>query len=150
MTWRVVGLWAVLAAVCQPSGAAAQSRGKWWMSEAVQEELQLTAEAVKRVDDIYESVIPILRSGWRDFNQLEKTFDALVEKPDVTEAEVAHDLEHLEAARAELRKTRTMMLFRMHRVLTAEQREKLQAYNKRRRQERRSRDDRSDDDRHRW
>ncbi len=146
MRWRVLGLSIALLALGQSPTAEAQSRSKWWVSSEVQQELQLSADAVARIDDIFESVIPILRSGWHDFNRLEQAFEALLEKDDVTEAEVAHELEHLEAARAELRKTRTMMLFRMRRVLTAEQRSTLEAYTKRRREERRSRDDRSGDD----
>ena len=149
MQWRVLGLSVALLTLCQNPGAEAQSRSKWWVSADVQQELQLSAGAVERIDDIFESVIPILRSGWDDFNRLEKTFDTLLQQDDVTEAQVAHELEHLEAARAELRKTRTMMLFRMRRVLTAEQWDKLEAYNKRRRDERRSRDNRPGDEWHR-
>ena len=146
MRWRVLGLCVALLALSQSTAAEVQSRSKWWLSSEVQQELQLSTDAVARIDDIFESVIPILRSGWRDFNRLEQAFEALLEKDDVTEAEVAHELEHLEAARAELRKTRTLMLFRMRRVLTAEQRGMLEAYTERRREERRSRDDRSGDD----
>ena len=147
-SWVVAACSLVLVLAQSPDGLA-QSRSRWWQSEEVQQELRLSADAVNRIDEIYESEIPILRSGWREFNRLEKAFDALLERDEVSEAEVSHELEHLETARAELRKSRTLMLFRMHRVLTAEQRQLLDAYNERRRNERRQRDSGTSDHRQR-
>ena len=63
MRWRVLGLSVALLALGQSTTTEAQSRSKWWVSSEVQQELQLSAEAVARIDDIFESVIPNLRSG---------------------------------------------------------------------------------------
>ncbi|MDP6373916.1 MAG: hypothetical protein QF463_04740 [Vicinamibacterales bacterium] len=147
-SWAVAACSLVLVLAQSPDGLA-QSRSRWWQSEEVQQELRLSPDAASRIDEIYEAEMPIQRSGWREFNRLEKAFDKLLEREDVTEAEVSHELEHLEAARAELRKSRTLMLFRMQRVLTAEQRLLLDAYNKRRRDERRQRDSGAGDRRRR-
>ena len=52
-------------------------------------------------------------------DQAEKEFDRLVETGD--DASVLDHVEIVETARAELNKTRTMMLLRMRRSLTADQ-----------------------------
>lgn len=143
MKWFTLALCSLLILAWQAPASATQSRDqsyKWWLSDDVRQELQLSDEASARIEEIFQATIPELRTGWRKLDVLEKKFDKLVSRDDVTEAEVAHDLEHVEAARGTLRQTRTMMLFRMHRVLTAEQRAQLKAYNERRRGERRNRD----------
>ena len=139
MKWFAPLLCMLLVLALQATALASQSH-RWWSSEEVRHELQLSDEASARIESIFQATIPELRSGWRELDVLQNKFDKLVARDDVTEAEVAHDLEHLETARAELRKTRTMMLFKMHRVLTAEQRATLKAYNERRRKERRDHD----------
>ena len=139
MKWSTLALCSLLVLALQATASATQSY-KWWLSDDVRQELQLSDEASTRIEEIFQGTVPELRSGWRELDVLEKKFDKLVSQNDVTEAEVAHDLEHLEAARGELRTTRTMMLFKMHRELTAEQRAQLKAYNEWRRDERRNRD----------
>ena len=138
MKWRVLSVCSLVLVLTQGTNVLTQRpSGKWWLSEPIQQELLLTADAVNQIDEIYEAELPILRSGYRAFIQLDKEFDEMLKRDDVSEAEVAHEVEHLEAARSELRKSRTLMLFRMQRVLTAEQRKLLDAYNERRREERR-------------
>ena len=139
MKWSTLALCALLVLASQTTARAAQSY-KWWLSDDVRQELQLSDEASARIEEIFQATIPELRSGWRELDVLEKKFDKLVSQDDVTEADVAHDLDHLETARSTLRRTRTMMLFKMHRVLTAEQRAQLKAHNEQRRGERRNRD----------
>jgi hypothetical protein len=70
-------------------------------------------------------------------NQAEKEFDRLVETGD--DASVLDHVSIVEGARAELNKTRTMMLLRMRRSLTADQWAKFTALADQRNRERRQR-----------
>jgi len=57
-------------------------------------------------------------------------------RDDTTEAAVMRQAEQVEALRAEMSKTRTLMLFRMNRILTTEQRVKFNELQERRDRER--------------
>ena len=121
----------------------AQSRNgtrEWWKSEEIRQELELSDEAVARLAAIFQTTMPELRSAYRLVRKHQEQFDQLLERVDVTEEEVLHEVDHLETARAEVNKGRAMMLFKMRRVLTLEQRNKLKEYNERRRNERRTRE----------
>lgn len=98
---------------------------RWW--RVYQQELKLTPDQVSRIDAIFEATFPTLRTGWEDLNKREEKLSALISADDATEAQVLALSHRIEAIRGELSKTRVLMLFRMRRVLSPEQRTKLQA-----------------------
>jgi Spy/CpxP family protein refolding chaperone len=75
------------------------------------------------------------RKNFDELGRREKEFSAMLLKDDTTEAAVMRQAEQVETLRAEMGKTRTLMLFRMNRILTPEQRLKFNDL-----QERRDRD----------
>lgn len=97
----------------------AAQRGKWWQDERFIRELGLTPEQSARVEEIFQNQQPLLRQRMETLNQAEKAWDRLVEKAD--DAAVMAQVDVVEAARAELNKTRIQMLLRMRRALTADQ-----------------------------
>ena len=97
----------------------AAQRGKWWQDERFIRELGLTSEQSARVEEIFQNQQPLLRQRMETLNQAEKAWDRLVEKAD--DAAVMAQVDVVEAARAELNKTRIQMLLRMRRALTADQ-----------------------------
>ena len=100
--------------------APALSQGfKWWQSDQYKGELGLTAEQSKRLEEIFQAAVPTLKAQKRTLDKAEAEFEALIEKG--SDAAVMEQVNHLETARAELNKTRTMMLLRMKKVLTADQ-----------------------------
>ena len=100
--------------------APALSQGfKWWQSDQYTSELGLTAEQSKRLEEIFQAAVPTLKAQKRTLDKAEAEFEALIEKG--SDAAVMEQVNHLETARAELNKTRTMMLLRMKKVLTADQ-----------------------------
>ena len=103
---------------CCVAPALAQ-RGKWWQDERLQRELGLTAEQSVRLEELFQKTQPMLRQRMRALDKAEKEFDRLVESGD--DASVLEHVGIVEAARAELNKTRTVMLLRMRRSLTADQ-----------------------------
>lgn len=130
-----------------PAPAAAQDkpptsraeRHKWWLSEEVQAEVGLTPAQSKELEGIFQSVLPQLRSGWGELERLEQEVSRLMTDGAADEGRVSTAVDRAESARASLNKTRTLMLFRMYRVLTPDQRVKLKSFHERR--ERRSRPD---------
>ena len=82
-------------------------------------ELGLTPEQSRRLEDIFQAAVPNLRVQKRALDQAETEFERLVEKGD--DGAVMEQVGRVEIARAELNKSRTMMLLRMRRALTTDQ-----------------------------
>ncbi len=107
----------VLLAFC--AAPALAQRGKWWQNERFQSELSLTPEQSTRLEEIFQKTQPTLRQRMRALDRAEDEFDRLVENGD--DASVLEYVGIVETARAELNKTRTVMLLRMRRSLTTDQ-----------------------------
>ena len=110
---------AIVALLAFSTAPAFAQRGKWWQDERFRKELGLTPEQSTRLEEIFQKTQPTLRQRMQALDQAEKEFDRLVETGD--DASVLDHVEIVETARAELNKTRTMMLLRMRRSLTADQ-----------------------------
>jgi Spy/CpxP family protein refolding chaperone len=107
----------VLLALC--AAPALAQRGKWWQDDRFRKELGLTAEQSARLESIFQKTQPTLRERMRSLDQAEDQLEELIETGD--DATVMLHVGVVEAARGELNKTRTMMLLRMRRALTADQ-----------------------------
>ena len=100
--------------------APASAQGfKWWQSDLYKRELGLTVEQSRRLEDIFQAAVPNLRVQKKALDQAETEFERLVEKGD--DGAVMEQVGRVEIARAELNKSRTMMLLRMRRALTTDQ-----------------------------
>ena len=97
----------------------AAGQGKWWQSEDYKRELKLTAEQSKKLEEVFQASVPTLKSLKKALDQAESEFERLLERGD--DGSVMDQVERVEAARAELNKSHTMMMLRMKRVLTTEQ-----------------------------
>jgi Spy/CpxP family protein refolding chaperone len=95
------------------------AQGKWWQSEEYKRELKLTADQSKKLEDVFQASVPTLKSLKKTLDQAESEFERLLERGD--DGSVMDQVERVEAARAELNKSHTMMMLRMKRVLTADQ-----------------------------
>ena len=128
---RCIGAVALLAICATPALA---QRGKWWQDERFRRELSLTAEQSVRLEEIFQKTLPTLRQRMQALDRAEEQFDRLVEKGD--DSSVLEYVGIVEAARAEVNKTRTVMLLRMRRSLTADQWAKFTALAEQRNRER--------------
>ena len=113
--------------------ADATQRYKWWQSAAVAAEIGLTAEQGADIEAIFQSIRPKLRELVRRLHREEDELTAVMHAMQAEEWEVALQIDKVEAARSALSKTRTLMLYRMHKTLTAGQIEALHAMWERRR-----------------
>lgn len=110
-------------------GKAATTQGfKWWQSAPYKKELGLTAEQTRRIEEIFQQALPRLKVQKTILDEAEAKFERLVERGD--DSTVMEQVNVVEAARAELNKTRTLMLLDMRKVLTRDQWAKFTAMHK--------------------
>lgn len=93
----------------------------WWRSEEFKKELGLTAEQISRINKIFEDTRPELRQEMDELNKYDEKFQKLIETSS-DEALIARQIDRVETARANLNKTRSLMIARMRLVLTPDQR----------------------------
>jgi Spy/CpxP family protein refolding chaperone len=108
---------------------------KWWMSEEGRAEFGITDAQSRGLENIFQQMLPTLKANKTELDKQEKLLDQLLADSASTEALVTQAIDRVEAARSALSRTRTLMLYRMYRLLTPEQRAKVQAYHERRAQE---------------
>lgn len=94
---------------------------RWWQHEQFQRDLALSADQIAKIEDVFQTTLPTLRAQKRAFDKLEDELTRMVREAKVGERELEEFVVRVEAARADLSKTRTLMLYRMHRILSAEQ-----------------------------
>jgi Spy/CpxP family protein refolding chaperone len=109
---------------------------KWWVDTQSRAELGITDQQSAEIEQIFSSSLPRLRAKRQELDQLEATLAQTITDSVADPSVVKRQVDKVEDLRAELNKGRTLMLYRMHRVLTAEQRQKLQAIFQRRERER--------------
>jgi Spy/CpxP family protein refolding chaperone len=104
-------------------------RHKWWRGEEARQDFGITEQQSKDLEAIFQQTLPMLKAKKADVDREEKVLSALLAKASTTnESSVVQAVEKVEAARSSLSRTFTMMQYRMFRLLTPEQRAKVQAY----------------------
>ena len=103
----------------------------WWNDDASKKELGLTAAQVKAIDDIYTSSKDELASYRENLDREHKVLDQLIAESKVEQWVVLRQIDRMEMQRSSYNKTFWMMLYRMNRQLTPEQRVKLQEMERR-------------------
>ena len=112
-------------ATSRPVESEAAQRYKWWQSAEVQTEIGLTREQGVRIEAIFQELRPTLRKLMHRLDREEKELSQLMHAMVAEEWEVALQIDQVEAARGALSKTRTLMLYRMHKELEPAQIEAL-------------------------
>jgi Spy/CpxP family protein refolding chaperone len=114
-------------AFAQSPGAASKPAAapgfsfKWWQNDRFQKELKLTSEQITRIEGIFQAAEPTLRAQKVAVDRREEKLSKLISDPKSTESGVLQATDRLEMSRNELTRTRTLMLFRIRRVLSDEQ-----------------------------
>ena len=133
--WRSL-VWCLVLALAVPAAAGAQGF-KWWQSERFKTDLSLAPDQVVRLEEVYQGLRPTLTSGKKELDRLEGDLSKVIAEGVAPEADVMKLVDQTEQARAELAKSRTLMVYRMHQILTPEQRVKMNELHARWEQERR-------------
>jgi Spy/CpxP family protein refolding chaperone len=98
----------------------------WWKSEQFQKEVGLTTEQCARIDNVFQTALPRLRQGKEELDKQETELSRLIEA-NADEAQVTKQVDRVEAIRASLNKTRTLLLLHERQVLTQDQRVRFKA-----------------------
>ena len=104
------------------SSADARQRHKWWESGDIKTELNITDEQSEAIEEVYQTARPNLRALMDTLDTEEGALSLLVDADDSRETEVTEQIDKVEAARGALSKERLLMVYRMHRELSIEQR----------------------------
>lgn len=107
------------------SAASAQQGVKWWMSDQYKRELSLTSDQSRRLEEVFQAALPTLRAQKKALDDAEQQFQQVMQRGNYSS--VMEQVDHLEGARANLNRTRTMMLVNMRKLLTTDQWIKLDA-----------------------
>jgi Spy/CpxP family protein refolding chaperone len=117
-----------------------ERRVSWWKAPETRAELGISDKQSKDIDDIFQATLPGLRAAKDALDTLDQAVAKLIKEGAADSGVVARQVGQAEQARADLTTKRTVMLYRMHRLLTPEQRIKLDAMFARREAERRKND----------
>jgi len=112
----------------------------WWKAADTRAELGISEKQSKDIDDIFQATLPSLRAAKEELDKLDDAVASLIKEGTADISVVTRQVGQAEQARANLTTKRTAMLYRMHRLLTPEQRVKLDAMFARREAERRKND----------
>jgi Spy/CpxP family protein refolding chaperone len=117
----------------EPSGARPAPRPpfKWWAIDKYKQELRLTADQSTEIEKIFQASMDRLRVDKEDLDRQQSNFQQLMEKTSVDDREFQRVVDRLEMARYYVSKERTLMLVRIHSVLTPDQRKGLEAIRQR-------------------
>lgn len=107
------------------AGPAHAQSFKWWQNDRFQRELAMSPEQIARIEDIYQSAGPAMRTRKAALDRLQSDLSKLVADGRAEESTADDLIAKVEAARAELGHTRGVMLYRIRRILTSDQHVKL-------------------------
>ena len=120
-TLRKLFICLALSLIVLSAAAPASAQGfKWWQTERFQKELKLTPEQITRIEGVFQASEPLLRAQKQAVDRREEKLSKVISDPKSDEPAVIQATDRLEAARSEVNRTRTLMLFRIHRVLSDE------------------------------
>ena len=135
--WFICLVLSLSVTVC--TGTASAQSFKWWQDDKFKEELALTTAQVTRLEEIFQTLQPTLKGQKETLDRFEARLSKVINDPRSDEATMLRVAERVEAARGELSKSRTLLLFRMRRILTSDQDVKMKALHEQWVRERRNR-----------
>lgn len=119
----------------QDAARPAQARRgfAWWKDAEVMREVGISAELSKQLDTLFHKRLPEAMAQEREFRKQETELNRLIKERTVGADVIAVQVDRVEAQRTTLNKTRTVMIYQMYQLLSADQYAKLVAYNEKRR-----------------
>ena len=118
---------ALLLSAVAPVDAGQGGKFKWWQSDRFVQELGLTKDQSRQIEEVFQASWPALQAAKADLDRLETELSRMIAEGTTSEAMVLHQIDKVEASRSAMGRTRSLMLYRMHRLLSADQRVKLKS-----------------------
>jgi Spy/CpxP family protein refolding chaperone len=110
-----------------------QRRAPWWKDAETMQEIGISPELSKKIDTLFHKGLPEAMANDRELKKQEAELHRLIKERTVGADVIAVQVDRVEAQRTTLNKRRTVMLYQMYQLLSAEQYAKLVAFNERRR-----------------
>ena len=107
-------------------GDSKGERKHWWIDPKLRTDLGITDQQSALVEQIWQKSLPSLREAREKLAKMDDTLSKMI-ADGVDEAKVIAQIELVENTRADANKRRTLMIYRMNKVLTADQRAKVKA-----------------------
>ncbi len=107
--------------------ARAGQRPKWWIDAKLRAGLGITDQQSAAVESVWSKSLPALRDARERLDTLEDALSMMTQRDGSDEAAVIAQIERVENTRADANKARTLMIYRMHKILTVDQRAKVKA-----------------------
>jgi Spy/CpxP family protein refolding chaperone len=107
----------------RPDGKEGRDRWKWWLYDRA--ELGITDRQSADIDQVFESTMPAQRAKREELERLEAQLAVMTSENKADVATVQTQVDKVENLRAEMNKTRTIMLYRINLILNPEQRVKV-------------------------
>jgi len=120
----------------QKPGGSDRKPPRWWADEPERTELGINDQQSAQIEQIWQQTFPRLKELRERLDQLEETLSQMI-RDAADEATIMAHVDKVESTRTEANKARVLMLYRMNRVLTPEQRLKVKALHDRRESNRR-------------
>jgi Spy/CpxP family protein refolding chaperone len=114
---------------------------KWWVDPKMRAELNITDSQSERIEAIWRKDLQLRTDTRTKLEKLETQLDQMMLDAALDEGAFLAQLEKVEAARTEASKARMLMLYRINKVLSTDQRAKLAAKAKAMREQRDGRGD---------
>jgi Spy/CpxP family protein refolding chaperone len=119
-------------------GKPPNDRWKWWLYDRA--ELGITDRQSAEINAVFETTIPQLRLAREEQDRADDELSRTAKAHQADVATISRLVDRAESARSKHAKMRVLMLYRMHLLLSADQRAKLEVLRARRDAERRSRE----------
>jgi len=102
-----------------------RERRKWWLYDKT--ELGISEKQSIEINQIFEATVPKLRDARQEQEKSEEELSRTIKEHKADLATISMLIDRAESARSQYSKMRVLMLYRMHLILTADQRTKLDA-----------------------
>lgn len=110
-----------------------QRRAWWWKDAETMKEIGISAEQSQKIETLFQKGLPEAIAHDRELKKQEAELHRLIKERTVGADVIAVQVDRVEAQRTTLNKRRTVMLYQMYQLLSADQYAKLVAFNERRR-----------------
>jgi Spy/CpxP family protein refolding chaperone len=98
---------------------------KWWVEPRMRAELGITDQQSASIEAIWQKGLPQRMDTYARLHKLEAQLDQMMLDASADEPTVVALMDRVEAARTEASKARVLMLYRINKLLTPDQRAKL-------------------------
>ena len=109
---------------------------EWWKDDAVRKEMKLSDQQVRSISRLYDNRVRTLKPVAEEIAKQRDILNKMTQERTVDVPVYAIQVNHLEALRSEMNRTRTIMLYEIQKALTPEQTLKLGEILERRRKAR--------------